>query len=65
MKPRTLLFGLLALVPVAACSGSSGGSGFGDDDAGSGGGVMDVNYFCRLAPTILAGGRQVHGSSLV
>jgi redox-sensitive bicupin YhaK (pirin superfamily) len=27
--------------------------------------LMDVNYFCRLAPTILAGGRQVHGSCLV
>jgi hypothetical protein len=27
--------------------------------------VMDVNYFCRLAPAILAGGRQVHGSCLV
>jgi signal transduction histidine kinase len=27
--------------------------------------MMDVNYFCRLAPAILAGGRQVHGSCLV
>ncbi len=36
MKPRTLLFGLVALVPVAACSGNSGGSGFGDEDGGPG-----------------------------
>ena len=36
MKSRTLLFGLLALVPVAACSGNNGGSGFGGDDSGTG-----------------------------
>jgi hypothetical protein len=37
MTPRSLLFGLLALVPVAACSGNNGGSGFGDDDGGPSG----------------------------
>jgi hypothetical protein len=26
--------------------------------------LMDVNYFCRLVPTILARGGQVHGSCL-
>jgi hypothetical protein len=37
MTPRTLLLGLVALIPVAACSGNSGGSGFGDEDAGPSG----------------------------
>jgi hypothetical protein len=37
MTPRSLLFGLLALVPVAACSGNNGGSGFPDDDGGPSG----------------------------
>jgi hypothetical protein len=37
MMPRTLLFGFLALIPVAACSGSNSGSGFGGDGSSSGG----------------------------